>query len=163
MVQAHIKATGGPDIKTELVLTGLGRADVVDKSLGVVWEVKHSGMFPDKRMLDAAIQALGYVGGQYEDILIIGLGEADRFEGVFCITCDGHNYEVSYNTPMDGVILYSVQETANQQEEYAYAYAYIPKMANEDQSAVVGFFGVVGFSGGVASFDGAGRNNYSLI
>lgn len=91
LVQAHIIATGGPNIKAELVLTGLGRADVVDVSLGTVWEVKHAGMFPDVRMREAVDQAVGYIGGEYEDILIVGLGEAGRFEGTFCIACNSYN------------------------------------------------------------------------
>ena len=166
MVQAHIVATGGPDIKTEMVLTGLGRADVVDKSLGVVWEVKHAGKYPDARMFEAAVQAAGYIGGEYEDVLIIGLGEAGRFNGTFCITCRGQNYEVSYNTPMDGVILYTVTETSNQKEQYDYSYTYVPKADQETQNGLLCIAaapaGATGFYGG-GSFNGTARSKFCII
>ena len=167
MVQVHIKATGGPDIKTELVLTGLGRADVVDKSLGVVWEVKHSGMFPEERMLEAVVQATGYIGGEYKDCFIVSLGESDRFEGTFCITCSGQNYEVKYYTPVDGAILYSVKETTNSKGEYAFVYEYKPKTAPKELDHCPGFIavpaGTVGFCTGGGQFNGIVRNKYCFI
>ena len=164
MVQAHILETGGPNIKAELILTGLGRADVVDVSLGTVWEVKHSGMYPEVRILEALVQAVGYIGGEYEDILIVGLGESGRFEGVFCITCNGYNYEVSYNTPTDGVILYSVKETSNSQEAYAYAYEYVPKTVEQESLGVVAVpAGALGFGFGGGSFNGAVHSKYCYI
>lgn len=122
--------------------------------------MKLTGMFPDVRMREAVDQAVGYIGGEYEDILIVGLGEAGRFEGTFCIACNSYNYEVNYNTPMDGVILYSVKETSNSQEEYAHSYVYVPK---DSFFGAVAPIGAIGFCSGGGHFNGATNSKFCFI
>ena len=109
LVQAHILANN-PNLYVELVLPGYGRADVVDVSVGAVWEVKHAGKDPMGRTAIAAAQAAGYVGGVQGGVTVNGLGAAGEFSGSFVIILGENTYCVEYSTPVDGVILYSVAD-----------------------------------------------------
>ena len=129
MVQLDILANSGPEISVELVLPGLGRADIVDTTRGAVWEVKHAGKTPELREWIALAQAVGYIGGEHQGVLIECLGDVGHFQGEFLISCLESTYLVTYCTPNDGVVLYSVKEITGLEHEYEHAaiYAYVPK------------------------------------
>ena len=128
-MQAQILATSGSEIVVELVLPGIGRADVVNTETGRVWEVKHAGKYPELRKLIAAAQAVGYIGGEQHGVLIEALGDEGEFQGEFLVFCVNRYYLVTYNTPMDGVVLYSVEDITGTENAYEYAtiYNYNPK------------------------------------
>ena len=157
MVQLHIKTTNGTNIQTELFLTGLGRADVVDRSMCVVWEVKHAGKNRYARETIAREQAKRYINGN----TIKDLGPAGRFAGTFCITVGDYIYEVNYDTPQDGVIIYTVKDTQKSPSEYNFHYAYKPDEEKEKKLAPINsnfsayYFGIpVGFG-----YIGGGSND----
>ena len=100
-------------VQTEVRIDIFWRADVVQN--GAVWEVKHAGVNPALRSAQAALQAYGYV--MVSDDLN-SLGNAHTFSGSFYIQYASNSYEVSYTTPFDGVILYSVTEKQNYTGEF---------------------------------------------
>jgi hypothetical protein len=156
MVQLHIRENNR-NISTEWILTGFGRADVVDTTLGVVWEVKHAGKIPEARTTEATLQALSYVGGKHGRTTITGLGEPHAFTGQFHITIEGNLYLVTYETPAPGVILYTVKEVQNNPNEatanaYAHAYTYSPKNNNERTGVAMLGTIALGFGGGSSRF-----------
>ena len=133
-VQLHILSMNSSNIQVEWILTGFGRADVVDVSLGVVWEVKHAGKDRALRETQAKNQAKKYIGGEHDGVIIKDLGAAGRFEGEFCIRIGKYTYEVKYDTPQDGVIIYAVNETKRSITEYNAVYEYIPKISRNDEN-----------------------------
>ena len=149
MVLLHIRMNN-PNIATELVLTGLGRADVVDPSIGVVWEVKHAGNDPAVRIAEALLQAVGYIGGKQQETTIYGLGEAYRFSGTFFVSVLGTIYQVDYNTPVEGVVLYSVNEVQFRDEEST-VFVYIPKTKKSENKAKASATKLLRHSGGQVS------------
>ena len=172
LVQAHILETNGDNIIAELILPGLGRADIVDTSLGLVWEIKHAGTAPYWREVIATIQAFRYVGGYQAGVYIHGLGHAGEFNGWFLIYWGDYTYKVTYWTPSDGVILYSVKEVARQENANATVYAYdtvTQKRENHSSAQAFLFIPIMGGSGSgyCNSKDygawGASKFNYSFI
>ena len=141
MVQLHIKTTYGEHIHSEWVLTGLGRADIVDEREMVVWEVKHARNIPDQRALDAQLQAMNYVGGEHNGAKIVALGQAGAFCGTFDVLCKGSIYQVTYNTPQMGVVLYSVEEVQVRTSAIAYEYASTPEEEKQNNAVTVAVLG----------------------
>lgn len=134
MVQKHIESNNSGVI-TETGSKGLGRADVVRTGDGAVWEIKHAGSNPDTRCADAYKQAKKYKDAKCKDGTIVGdPGEAGAFSGTFCISIEGNNYEVNYRTPQEGVILYTVKETTNPADSYAYSYTYVPHAKRKENA-----------------------------
>ena len=162
LVQAEIMANYGGNIHAELILTGFGRADLVDVSTCVVWEVKHAGQNKELRSIIAKAQATKYIGGSYEDIVIVGLGSANAFSGKFIVQCMECYYEVSYTTPDSGVVLYEVQEVNNFQGEPAYAY--YPKKSEQENQVKHGssYIGVPVASVSIGYFVGGVGNRMPL-
>ena len=109
-------------IYTERKLSNFGRADIVQRSTGAVWEVKHAGVNPPLRSATAQLQAYTYVLVNDE---INCLGQANAFSGTFYIQCGIYSYAIDYSTPHYGVILYTVTELDNFEGEYYRVY--VPK------------------------------------
>lgn len=126
-VEAHIALTN-LGIQTELVLNTGSRADLVEIATGEVWEIKHASTAPMFRMWDAVEQATSYLNskgvGEKSHIKTEKLGRAGRFTGSFEICCLETEYRVEYWTPINGVVLYSVEELGAKQPNYAYAYEF---------------------------------------
>ena len=148
LVQGHIVASYGSSYSTEVVLEGFGRADIVDTKKGHVWEVKHAGQFPEARACIAKVQALKYIGGSNGNTTITALGAAHAFSGSFYIQCMAEQYHVSYNTPTEGAILYSVQKVDNQSGEVFAVYAPKKQYENCRGNLALGMVGfVIGYGG----------------
>ena len=149
MVQAHIVYTYGSMYGTELSLGGHGRADIVSKDSGAVWEVKHASTQPTLRANIATAQATKYIGGTSGEVTVTTLGAAGAFEGFFYLQCGAYTYEVNYWTPQAGAVLYSVQEVQNYTGE-VFA-VYVPREERQrSTSGVTSSWFVVGlaFCGG---------------
>ncbi len=146
-VQDHIISRNG-GISKELWLTKevrlpevgfveivIGRADLRNND-GAVWEVKHAGQDPASRTALATTQASFYIGAKCtrDGVVINGLGNANAFSGKFVINYvyDGiyESYEVSYDTPSNGVVLYTVKQIKYQETAQYY-------LANEPAPAPV--------------------------
>lgn len=71
--------------------------------------------------------------------MIIGLGEAGAFSGVFHIQCMDSVYEIRYETVWEGVILYTVKEIQGfeGQPEYEYVPAAERNKSNHALAALV--------------------------
>ena len=102
----------------------VGRADIMRDSS--VWEIKHGGSNPEDvaaRIQIATAQAESYVGGRTarDGRIVQKLGSAGAFAGSFTINVAGSTYEVTYDTPASGVILYYVKEVKPQENsEYVF-------------------------------------------
>ena len=149
LVQSHITAMYGTRYSTEMPLSGFGRADIVDTKIGHVWEVKHAGQFPEVRATIAAAQATTYIGGTNGNTIITGLGAANAFSGYFYIQCINEYYQVTYQTPQKGVVLYSVKQVENYNKN-PYA-VYVPQEQTNNNKGTLAL-GVVGFAGAGRSF-----------
>ena len=101
----------------------VGRADVINQA-GHVWEVKHAGKFPALRAEIAQIQAIRYLNKTCADSgrRVSSLGAAGTFSGTFTLSIGENYYSVSYWTPRDGAILYSVVEISKPDTVVDYAY-----------------------------------------
>ena len=103
----------------------IGRADLANEE-GAVWEVKHAGQNPDIRIALATAQASFYIGAKCirNGIVLKGLGNANAFSGKFIINYvyEGiyESYEVSYDTPSNGVVLYTVKQIKYQETAQYY-------------------------------------------
>ncbi|MGN1306707.1 MAG: hypothetical protein ACI4V3_03475, partial [Faecousia sp.] len=86
-----------------------GRADILKNDK--VWEIKHykAGV---NRMAEATVQAMRYVGlySKRDGSMITGLGAAHAFKGTFIVNYLNYSYSVYYETPKEGVVLYTVTE-----------------------------------------------------
>lgn len=89
-----------------------GRVDVYQN--GRIWEVKSTGSADL-----AAPQARSYLGCKVSDSdsWVKELGPANAFSGNIHLSLLGYNYEIEYNTPQEGVILYSVCEIKPAKQE----------------------------------------------
>lgn len=62
------------------------------------------------------------------------LGDADAFEGTFYIQCGKYSYQVDYNTPFSGVVLYTVKEVqTHSAEPYR---VYVPKEEKQENLSI---------------------------
>ena len=116
-------------VATEITLTEGGRADLVDRFTGEVWEIKHAGTNPVDRMAKAQEQAERYLGQKGVGLRGLGietteLGGLGRFNGAFLLMHLHSLYMVTYCTPKEGVVLYSVAEL-NVKAALAYSYLQI--------------------------------------
>ena len=141
-VQAHIIAT--QLFQKELVLPGIGRADIYDPETHEVWEIKHGGSTlasQRARMQLAREQVNNYIAlGRLENGEKLRLGHAGAFTGAFVLNCNKISYEISYTTPEDGVILYYVTKMESyEREPFA---KYVPKSEREKQHVTLGIIGV---------------------
>ena len=123
-----------------------GRMDLY--SHGLVWEIKHG-----ENPKIAKDQANSYVGGTItsrkidKGKLVKDLGDGGIFEGSCSIVIFGDIYDISYNSPTDGVVLYEFNKRQEQeyelvpQTEKSYApmipFAFVPVPAGQP---VGGFF-----------------------
>lgn len=125
-VQEQIKNSYS-SVLAEVQLNSGMRADLVDPKTGEVWEVKHMGTNPLRRIFEAWAQAGRYLGQTSKSgVTLTEFGDVDEFEGVFTIACGQFTYLVEYATPVDGVVLYWVTEI-NYKPQYEYDYTYKPK------------------------------------
>ena len=97
-----------------------GRTDIYLN--GYVWEIKSMGS------ADLALsQALSYVSWPCSRTKsnIKGLGVAGAFEGTIIDNVNGTNYLITYTTPIEGVIIYYVEELPQMtQEDFLSSYVY---------------------------------------
>ena len=112
-VQAHIIFKNSIMGK-ELVLPGIGRADIYNPTTYEIWEIKHGGStseMKNERILSADSQVSRYVQGAKEKLnLSYQKGHAGAFDGNFILTCGSVSYYVTYDTPAAGVILYYIEQ-----------------------------------------------------
>ena len=124
-VQAHIVFKNSA-IKKELVLPGIGRADIYNPKTYEMWEIKHGGStseMKNERRLSADSQVSKYIKGAKEKLgLTYHKGHAGAFNGEFILTCDSVSYLISYDTPANGVILYYVKQLKKQESNVFAAY-----------------------------------------
>ena len=122
-VQAHIVFKNSI-IDKELVLPGIGRADIYNPETYEMWEIKHGGSTDEMmnaRITNADSQVAKYVQLAKERInLPYRKGHAGAFNGEFILTCDSISYLITYDTPAAGVILYYVKQV-KKQESSAFA------------------------------------------
>ena len=130
-VQERILATGMGSLGMEISVSRSngtkGRADIVNKTTGEVWEIKYANKTnPTSALVLAEKQALSYVGAacNIPARKITSLGSAGMFSGTFMVNCLGVTYLVSYVTPSDGVIVYTVD--ALEQYDYQSDFVYTP-------------------------------------
>ena len=119
-VQIEIKAKFENSIEIEAYIEKNGkrdsRADIVSNE-GKVWEIKHGSKKGGiLRIAEAQFQASKYIGGKVvrNDVIITGFGEAGAFDGEFTINCLNSTYLVTYTTPAEGAVLYSVKKIGKQ-------------------------------------------------
>lgn len=129
MVEREIERLSLGTVATEITLSGGGRADLVDRFTGEVWEIKHASTDPAGRAAQAYNQVKGYLGQEGVGLRGIGIkttdfGEEGRFNGAFMLMHGTSLYVVTYCTPSQGVVLYSVAE-CSLKAAYAYSYLYI--------------------------------------
>ena len=176
MVQAHIvEHFGGNELLlTEVTMGAVGRADLVNSKTKALWEIKHAGVNPVYREIEAFAQALCYVIFSPDGY---HLGETGAFQGKFAVLCFGHSYMVEYSTTLPGAILYWVYEISGYDGE-CYA-KYVPVAEREKKkntycwkpapvystgmmngNPVLLGYAMVGtcFAGCFVGFSGGGRN-----
>ena len=126
-VQDYI-ATHYPSVETECWIwknnSRVGRADIVYGTM--TWEIKYGGSNTSKsitRAYEAVAQASKYKGG----LVIrtgaepVELGPAGMFEGSFYVQFLDKTYMVTFLSPLDGTILYYVEEAlGNPQPQYSF-------------------------------------------
>jgi hypothetical protein len=103
-VEAHI-VLGGLAQK-ELVLPGVGRADIYKPETGEIWEIKYGGSSEAAQQQNtnkALEQIVRYLNNKE---IPLQIGAAGAFKGEFVLDCGGCYYLITYDTPQDGVILY---------------------------------------------------------
>ena len=134
MVQAHIvEHFGGNELLlTEVTMGAVGRADLVNSKTKALWEIKHAGVDPAYREIEAFAQALCYVIFSPDGY---HLGEMGAFQGEFVILCVGHSYMVTYSTPLPGAILYRVYEIPDYDGEYFREYVPVAQRKKKKQNA----------------------------
>ncbi len=140
-----------------------GRADILYN--GTVWEVKHKSSLPL-----ALPQAESYLEGKptYGPV-IEKLGNAGAFKGSFIIFCMGESYEVTFSTPLEGVVIYDVQQKDNPELQPKYSYLpFAPRgerlrdgYAEVSQPSPILLIPMIPFSVGCGGFR-ADNMNYSL-
>lgn len=104
----------------------LGRVDLINSS-GLVWEIKHAKGIPETRTKAAQKQAMEYEGMQClaTGLMVSGLGPAGAFQGSFTLSISNYYYQITYWTPAEGAVLYSVAEIDKPQTQAAYAYEFV--------------------------------------
>ena len=128
-VQAHIVLKYSM-IEKELVLPGVGRADIYKPNTHEIWEIKYGGSSDEmmnERILIADSQVSRYVQGAKEKLdVIYQKGHAGAFAGQFIMTCDSITVLITYDTPAPGVILYYVKQL---EKKKSTAFAVYPSTA----------------------------------
>ena len=161
-VQAHIILKNSI-IDKELVLPGIGRADIYNPKTYEMWEIKHGGStseMKNERRLSADNQVSKYIQGAKEKLgLTYYKGHAGAFNGEFILTCDSVSYLISYDTPANGVILYYVKQLKKQESNVFAAY---PSKEYGYAKKVSIFALGVGGSALVACMFGMGSSNRGL-
>jgi hypothetical protein len=137
-VQVHILSTNNIEAvlyKSEYIMPGIGRADIVCPSTGEMWEIKHGGSSNDA--WDAGISN---ANARLDKYLLNGCsfkkGRAKAFSGAFVISLDATKYLISYSTPEQGVILYTVMQLNDPQRKENFAYA--PHTLYQEQKELMG-------------------------
>lgn len=151
-VQAHIISTGL--FNKELVLPGIGRADIYDPDTLEIWEIKHGGSTEDmqnQRMQDAFNQVNRYATKCTDKPLRIG--HAGAFTGSFLLNSGNLTYTVTYETPQPGVILYYVQENKRFDRDASFVYAPAENKILQSVSPLVALGLVLACAGGVSGLD----------
>jgi len=132
---------------SEYYMPGIGRADIVCPQTGEMWEIKHGGSS------DVAYsQGISSADEQLNRYILNGApfekGRANAFSGTFVIRQNDTNYFVTYSTPQQGVILYSVMEASNPQNVADYIYS--PHTLYPQRNALMGIIAFA-FVGGLLS------------
>lgn len=140
-VQAHILLGGL--VEKELVLLGVGRADIYKPETDEIWEIKHGGSSEaaqQKNTNEAIKQLEGYL--EYKGIPL-RIGAAGAFKGEFVLDCGGCSYLITYDTPQDGVILYYMKALEKRRGDAFGVYPSLEFAKKDDRKSyawVLGFF-----------------------
>ena len=106
-------------------MPGIGRADIVCLSTNEMWEIKHGGSTA-AAWNDGINNAIGQLDRYINNGAGFSKGRAGAFSGTFSIHMDSRTYLVTYKTPKEGVILYTVGPLQGQQTAPAHAFNYAP-------------------------------------
>lgn len=150
-VQVHIlmkNNVAATIFESEYVMSGIGRADIVSLSTNEMWEIKYGGSTPDgwaAGIAAAENQLQRYIANG----CTLRKGEAFRFLGGFQIDFGVMRCNVNYSTPVEGVILYTIDYTTDMDTEPAFSYA--PHTLYKEQKTTVSVMVAIAFcfSGGV--------------
>ena len=149
-VQLHIIAT--ELFEKELILPGVGRADIYDPQTHEIWEIKHASTIPSERIAEAEGRIAHYVSGYPISEVFCTAGHAGAFTGDFVINCGKISYLITYNTPAEGVILYYVEQMRNYETDPFRSYAPVTVRQEQGAKAVVIGAGI----GGLCLLGGGG-------
>ena len=146
-VQVHILSVENARaiiFKTELIIPGIGRVDLVCPETNEIWEIKYGGS-DDQSFLDGISAANKQLDGYIKDAAL-KKGSAGRFNGVFTINYDSSTYVVVYTTPEPGVVIYvfAITKTPSAQADFVYSpYTLYQEQKNLSlaQCLVFGFMG----------------------
>ena len=107
MVQLHILLVYNAEAflySKEFVMPGVGRADIIKPSTMEIWEIKYAGKVIQTRIDLATSQVERYERA----FSSVGRGSKGEFNGSFIINCIEKSYLISYTTPSEGVIIYTL-------------------------------------------------------
>ena len=111
-VAAHIIATNPTrSLEKERWLVGMTyRADIVDTTDGLVWEIKPDTGGIEQASTKARDQLEKYLGltTVRDNTKLNNPGEAGAFQGSFYICAAGDYYLITYETPSEGAVIYHV-------------------------------------------------------
>lgn len=123
-VQVHILSVENARaiiIKSEYILPGIGRADLVCLETNEMWEIKYGGS-NDQAFLDGMSAANAQLDKYISNGAVLRKGASGRFNGVFTINYDSSTYVVVYTTPEPGVVIYvfALTKTPSAQADFVY-------------------------------------------
>ena len=140
-VEAHIVLDGVA--QKELVLPGVGRADIYRPETGEIWEIKYGGSSEaaqQKNTNKALEQIVLYLNNKE---IPLQIGAAGAFKGEFVLDCGGYSYLITYDTPQAGVILYYEKALGKRQGDAFGVYPSLEFAKKDDRKSyawVLGFF-----------------------
>jgi RHS repeat-associated protein len=130
--------------KGELLLPGVGRADIYDPNTNEIWEIKHGGsteQMQSLRRVEALTQIGRYKNGASKKLnMVLQAGHAGAFIGGFVINCENISYLITYDTPEPGVVLYYVRELKTY--EPAASFAYVRQRSRKSSLSCLGLVGI---------------------
>ena len=147
-VEAHILLGGL--VEKELVLPGVGRADIYKPDTGEIWEIKYGGsndISKQENTNKALEQIVRYLNNKE---IPLRIGAAGAFKGEFVLDCGGCSYLITYDTPQAGVILYYMKALEKRRGDAFGVYPSLEFAKKDDRKSyawVLGFF-MPSFGGG---------------
>ena len=125
-----------------------GRPDLLNSKTGEVWEIKHGKVMGSPmavaRVVEAQAQASKYLGAETSNhIPVVQLGAAGAFSNTIPFARGEYIYEIYYETPAPGAVLYYV---VGCKKNPNYLYDYDTKYKTNDKTLSSGYYASSGMA-----------------